>query len=147
MPEGISVADAAARLGVTTAYVRSLCARGALRAQRTGEGPVYRQSWHIDPASVEAYHAQQMRRGPKPRKEITPMIHDILLRAGKDGGNQAIADHRAGVSRTSAELHAMATQAVGSAFDVLPAMETGIYVGEWLGRYRHWLLRQEVGAE
>lgn len=62
MANELTTPEAAARLGVTGAHVRRLCAEGVLRSRKPSERVLL-----ISAASVERYAKGERKRGPKPK--------------------------------------------------------------------------------
>jgi excisionase family DNA binding protein len=74
---GISVADAAARLGVNSSRVRAMIQHGLLDAQKVGH------RWLVDPASVERRSRSQVHSGGPLSAESAWAV--ILMKAGDSG--------------------------------------------------------------
>lgn len=62
----LSVPQAAHRLNLKPAMVRRHCQQGNLPAVKVGS------TWVIDPDDLEKFASKPRRRGPKPKKVISP---------------------------------------------------------------------------
>lgn len=90
MPDAISTRRAATLLGTTPPTVRSLIARGSLRATRRPRQS--RFSWEIEPASVDAYLKEHGRRDG--RKRHAPSRLTVLEREVAEIRSALTADGR-----------------------------------------------------
>ena len=57
----ISVAEAAAKYGLSVRWIRELLKQGVVQGQRFG------RTWAVDETSLEAYEKSPRKRGPKAR--------------------------------------------------------------------------------